>query len=122
MKSIEISKAAVFNELSEIILGDKPKVLAKLISELYNLLILHEIFPKCLQSCETKIDSVKPETETDPSSKRAISLIPIIYKKIGKVIHDQANLLYGEIYWFTYLLFDTQLVIEKKIIKKQQIQ
>ena len=115
MKNFETSKAAVFNELSEWIFEDKAEVLAKPISEICNLLIHQEIFPKCLQSCETKIDSEKPKTETDLSNSKEISLLQIIYKIIEKLVQDQANsqanLLLDTIYWFTYLLFDAQLVI-----------
>ena len=85
LKNTKVSKAAGLDNFSGLILKDGEKVLAKPVTELYNLSITY--------SC--KMAKLKPIYKkcslTEASNCRAISLLPLISKVIEKVIHDQTS-------------------------------
>ena len=90
LKGLNSSKAAGIVNLSRKFLKDDTYILARPISQLYNLSIKLNLFPR---SC--KIAKVKPlfkkGSKTDPKNYRPISLIPILSKAIERVIHDQTQ-------------------------------
>ena len=90
LKGLNPSKAAGIVNLSRKFLKDDAYILARPISQLYNLSIKLNLFPR---SC--KIAKVKPlfkkGSKTDPKNYRPISLIPILSKAIERVIHDQTQ-------------------------------
>ena len=85
LKNTKVSKAAGLDNFSGHILKDGEKVLAKPVTELYNLSITY--------SC--KMAKLKPIYKkcslAEASNCRAISLLPLISKVIEKVIHDQTS-------------------------------
>ena len=90
LKSTNIRKAAVIDELSGRFLQDGSRVLSKPVSELCNLSINLGSFP---DSC--KIAKLKPYfkkgSKTNPSNHRPISLLTLISKIIEKLIHEQTS-------------------------------
>ena len=71
-------------------LKDKARILAKLISELYNLSMTFRNFP---DAC--KISKLKPlfkkVSKADPLNYTPISLIPLLSKAFGRIVLDQTN-------------------------------
>ena len=90
MKGLNPSKAAGIDNLSGKFLKDGAHVLARPISQLCNLSIKLNSFPR---SC--KIAKVKPLFEkgskTDPQNYRHISLLPLLSKIIERVVHNQTS-------------------------------
>ena len=90
LKGLNPSKAAGFINLSFKFLKDDADILARPISQLYNLSIKLNSFPR---SC--KIAKVKPlfkkGSKTDPQNYRPISRLPVLSKIIETVIHDQTQ-------------------------------
>ena len=90
LKGLNPSKAAGIDNLSGKFLKDGADILARPISQLCNLSIKLNSFPR---SC--KIAKVKPlfkkGTKTDPENYRPISLLPILSKIIERIIHDQTQ-------------------------------
>ena len=90
LKGLNPSKAAGFINLSFKFLKDDADILARPISQLYNLSIKLNSFPR---SC--KIAKVKPlfkkGSKTDPQNYRPISLLPILSKIIERIIYDQTQ-------------------------------
>ena len=78
LKNIEVTKAAGIDQISGKFLKDGVQILAKPISELWNLSMTLGSFP---DAC--KIAKVKPlfkkSSKTDPSNCRPISLLPLLY-------------------------------------------
>ena len=90
LKATQISKAAGLDNLSGSILKDGAKFLAKSISDLCNLSINFGKFPDL-----EKVAKLKPLYKkgflTQPCNYRPISLLPLIYEVIEKVIHNQTS-------------------------------
>ena len=90
LKGLKPSKAAATDNLSGKFLKDGAHVLARPISQLFNLSIKLNSFPR---SC--KIAKVKPlfkkGSKTDPQNYRLISLIPLLSKFIERIVHDQTE-------------------------------
>ena len=90
LKGLKPSKAAGIDDLSSKFLKDGAHVLARPISQLCNLSIKLNSFPK---SC--KIAKVKPlfkkDSKTDPQNYRPISLLPLLSKITERIVHDQKN-------------------------------
>ena len=90
LKGLNPSKAADIDNLSGKFLKDGAYVLARPISQLCNLFIKLNSFPR---SC--KIANVKPlfkkGCKTDPQNYRPISLLPLLSKIIEKIVHDQTK-------------------------------
>ena len=90
LKGLNPSKAADIVNLSRKFLKDDAYILARPISQLYNLSIKLNLFPR---SC--KIAKVKPlfkkGSKTDPKNYRPISLLPILSKTIERIIPEQTQ-------------------------------
>ena len=88
LKNCDTNKAAGIDNLSGRFLKDGADILTIPITQLCNLSIKLSHFPK-----DCKVAKLKPlykkGTKTDPKNFRPISLLPIVSKIIGKVIHDQ---------------------------------
>ena len=87
LKVLNPSKAAGFDNLSGNFLKDSANILARSISQLCNLSIKFNSFPR---SC--KIAKVKPllrkGSKTDTQNYRPISLLTILSKIIERIIHE----------------------------------
>ena len=90
LKGLNPSKAAGIDNLSGKFLKDGAHVLAQPISQLCNLSIKLNSFPR---SC--KIAKVKPlfekGSQADPQNYRPISLLPLLSKIIERIVHDQTE-------------------------------
>ena len=90
LKGLSPSKAAGHDNLSDKFLKDGAHVLARPISQLCNLSIKLNAFPR---SC--KITKIKPPfktgSKTDPQNYRPISLLPLLSKTIERIVHDQTE-------------------------------
>ena len=90
LKGLKPSKAAGIDNLSCKFLKDGADILARPISQLCNLSIKLNSFPR---SC--KIAKVKPllkkSPKTEPQKYCAISLLPILSKIIERIIHGQTR-------------------------------
>ena len=90
MKGLNPSKAAGIDNIYGKFLKDGVDILAKPISQLYNLSVKVNLFPR---SC--KVAKVKPlfkkVCKTDPQNYQPISLLPILSKIIEGIIHDQTQ-------------------------------
>ena len=90
LKNVEVTKAAGIDKISEKFFKDGAQILAKPISELYNLSMTLGSFP---DAC--KIAKVKPlfkkGSKTDPSKYRPISLLPFLSKVFERVVLDQTE-------------------------------
>ena len=88
LKELKTHKATGIYNLSRRFIKDGSNVLATLIVQICNLSIKLSTVPD-----ECKIAKLKPlykkGKETDPKNYRPISLLPLIYKILEKVIHDQ---------------------------------
>ena len=71
-------------------LKDRARILAKPISELYNLSVTFRNFPDAYKVAKLK-PLFKKIPETDPSNYRPISLIPLLSKAFGRIVLDQTN-------------------------------
>lgn len=71
-------------------LKDRARILAKPISELYNLSVTFRNFPDAYKVAKLK-PLFKKVPETDPSNYRPISLIPLLSKAFGRIVLDQTN-------------------------------
>ena len=69
---------------------DRARILAKPISELYNLSVTFRNFPDAYKVAKLK-PLFKKVPETDPSNYRPISLIPLLSKAFGRIVLDQTN-------------------------------
>ena len=91
LKGLNPSKAAGIDNLSGKFLKDGAHVLARPMSQLCNLSIKLNSFPR---SC--KITKVKPlfkkGSKTDPQNYHPISLLPLLSKIIERIVHDQTGL------------------------------
>ena len=89
LKGLNTSKADGIDSLSGKFLKDGA-ILARPISQLFNLSIKLSLFPR---SC--KIAKVKPlfnkSSKTDPQNYPPISLLPILSKIVERIIHDQTQ-------------------------------
>ena len=90
LKATQVSKAAGLESLSGRFLKDGAKVLAKPIYDLCKLSINSQKFPDLCKVAELK-SLYKKGSLTQPCNHRPISLFPLIFKVIEKVIHDQAS-------------------------------
>ena len=90
LENTKVSKTAGLDNLSGHFLKDEAKVLAKPITDLFNLSITSGKFP---DSC--KLAKLKPIYKkgslTEASNYRSMCLLPLISKVIEKVIHDQTS-------------------------------
>ena len=88
LKNCDTNKAAGTDNLSGRFLKDGADILTIPVTQLCNLSIKFSHFPK-----DCKVAKLKPlykkGTKTDPKIFRPISLLPIVYKIIEKVTHDQ---------------------------------
>ena len=88
-------KAAGLDNLSGKFLKDEATILAKPISQICNLSIKYPIFP-----FECKIGELKPlfkkSSKTTPKNCCPISLLPLVSKITGKVLHDQTQSFLGK--------------------------
>ena len=90
LKATEVVKVAGIDDLSGRFLKDGAKVLSKPISDLCNLSITSEKFPDPCKVAKLK-PLYKKGSLTEPCNYRPISLLPLIFKVIEKVIHDETS-------------------------------
>ena len=69
---------------------DGAEILAKPLSEIYNLSITSRAFPNACKVAKLK-PIFKKGKKTDPSNYRPISLLPLISKVLEMINHDQTN-------------------------------
>ena len=90
LEKFDNNKAAGIDDLSGIFLKDGAKSLSKPISDLINLSISLSSVP---DSC--KVAKLKPlfkkGSKLKPTNFRPISLLPLIWKVLEKVVHDQTQ-------------------------------
>ena len=90
LKGLNPFKAAGIDNLSGKFLKDGDDILARPFSQLFNVSIKLNSSPRC-----RKIAKVKPlfkkDSKIDPQNYRPISLLPILSKIIGRIIHDQTQ-------------------------------
>ena len=86
MQNIDILKAASTDNLSENFLKDGAEILAKPLSETWNLSITCRAFPNTFKVSKLK-PIFKKGKKTDSSNHRPISLLPSISKVLERVIH-----------------------------------
>ena len=89
MKGLNLSKAAGIDNLSDKNLKDGANILARSISQLCNLYIKLNSFPR---SC--KISKVKPlfkGSKADHQNYHPISLLHLLSKIIERIVHDQTE-------------------------------
>ena len=90
IQDLDENKAVSLDNLSSKFLKDGAPVLTKPISQICNLSIKYSIF---LADC--KLEKLKPlfkkGSKTAPQNYRPISLLPLVFKIIEKVIHNQAQ-------------------------------
>ena len=84
----KVCEAAGIDDLSGRFLKDGSRVLSKPISELCNLSIKLGSFPDACKIAKLK-PLFKKGLKTNPSNYRPISLLPLIFKVIEKLIHEQ---------------------------------
>ena len=87
MENVEVSKATSIDEIPGRFLKDG-KILPNTISEIHNLSISHGIFPN---TCKVSNSNLCSSKKVDPSYYRSLSLLPLISKIIGNVVHHQKN-------------------------------
>ena len=102
LKPTQVSKAAGLDSLSGRFLKDGAKFLAKPISDLYNLSINSEKFPHICKVAKLK-PPYKKGSLTQPCNYKPMSLLPLIFKVIKKVVQDQTST-FSEIQKFIMLL------------------
>ena len=90
LKGLNLSKAAGIDNLSGKFLKYGAHVLARPISQLCNLSIKLNSFPR---SCKIAKDKLlfKKGSRTDPQNYRPISLLPVLSKIIERIVHDQTE-------------------------------
>ena len=88
LKGLNPSKAAGIDNLSGKFLKDGAHVLARPISELFNLSIKLNSFPRSCKFAKVK-PLFKKGSKTDPQNYRPISLLPLLSKIIERIAHDQ---------------------------------
>ena len=89
MKGLNLSKAAGIDNLSDKNLKDGANILARSISQLCNLYIKLNSFPR---SC--RISKVKPlfkGSKADHQNYHPISLLHLLSKIIERIVHDQTE-------------------------------
>ena len=87
LQNLGEKKAADLDNLSSKFLKDGTTVLAKRVSQIFNLSIKYSIFPFDCKTAKLK-PLFKKGSRTDPKNVRPISLLPLVSKIIEKVIHD----------------------------------
>ena len=90
LKNTKVNKAAGLDNLSGRFLKDGAKVLAKPITDIYNLSIASGKFPDSCKSAKLK-PIYKKGSLTEASNYRPIYLLPLISKVIEEVIHDRTS-------------------------------
>ena len=112
LKGLNPSKAAGIDNLPGKFLKDSAHVLARPISQLCNLSIKLNSFPR---SC--KIAQVKPHfkkgSKTDPQNYHPVSLLPLLSKIIERIVHDQTEKFLSK----NKLLYRFQLVFKKTTLQ-----
>ena len=90
LEGLNPNKSVGIDNLGGRFLRDGAKVLAKSITEIFNLSIEESIFPD-----ECKIAKLKPlfkkGCKTEPKNYRPISLLPIVSKMFEKIVHSQTQ-------------------------------
>ena len=89
-KNVEVTKAALIDQISGKFLKDEARILAKPISELWNLSMTLESFPNACKIVKVK-SLFKKRSKTDPSNYRPISLLPLLFKVFERVVLDQTE-------------------------------
>ena len=90
LKNFDEYKALDINDLSAKFLRDGAKLFTTLVTQLHNLSISSGRFPDAYKIAKLKSLS-KKGTRTDPKNYRPISLLPIIFKCLERVIHEQTT-------------------------------
>ena len=90
LRDIDTSKAAGIDRLLRRFLKDGANVLAKPVTDIYNLSISLSKFPSTFKLAKFK-PIFKKGRRTNVSNYRPISLLPILSKVIEKVVHEQAT-------------------------------
>ena len=90
LKNIEVTKAAEIDLISVKFLKDGARILAKPISELYNLSMTLGSFPNAYKIVKVK-PLFKKGSKTDPSNYRPISLLPLLSKVFERVVLNQTE-------------------------------
>ena len=102
LRGTNVCKATGIDDLSGRFLKDGSRVLSKPISELCNLSIKLGSFPDACKIAKLK-PLFKKGSKTNPSNYRPISLLPLISKVIGKLIHEETN----SFFYLTMKLYTT---------------
>ena len=90
MQNMGISKAVGTDNLSGRFLKDGAEILAKPLSEIWNLPITSNFFRNACKFAIMK-PIIKKDKKTDPSNYRPVLLLPLISKVLWSVIYDQTN-------------------------------
>ena len=90
LKGLNPSKTAGIDNLSGKFLKDSAHVLARPISQLCNLSIKLNSFPRSYKIAKVK-PLFKTGSKTDPQNYRPISLLPLLSKTIERIVHDQTE-------------------------------
>ena len=89
-KALNPSKAAGVDNLSDKFLKDGADILARPISQICNLSIKLNSFPRICKIAKIK-PLFKKGSKTDPENYRPILLLPILSKIIERIIHGQTQ-------------------------------
>ena len=108
LKGLNPSKAAGIDNLSGKFLKDDGHVLARPISQLCNLSIKLNSFPRSCKIAKAK-PLLKKGSKTDPQNYSPISLLSLLSKIIERIVHDQT----GEFLRKNKLLYRFQLGFRK---------
>ena len=90
MKGLNPSKAAGIGNLSRKFLKDGAYVFVRPISQLCNLSVKLNSFPRSCKIAEVK-PLFKKGSKTDPQNYHPISLLPLLSKIIETIVHDQTE-------------------------------
>ena len=90
LKSTNVQKAGGIDDLPDSFLKDGLQILSKPISELCNLSIKLGNFPDSYKIAKLK-RLFKKGSRTDPSNYKPISILPLIFKVIEKIFHEQTS-------------------------------
>ena len=90
LKNFDEYKALDINDLSAKFLRDGAKLFTTLVTQLHNLSISSGRFPDAYKIAKLK-SLFKKGTRTDPKNYRPISLLPLIFKVLERVIHKQTT-------------------------------
>ena len=90
LRDIDTTKAASISRIPGRFLKRGADVLAKLVTDIFNLEISLNKFPRAFKLAKVKL-LFKKDRKTNVSNCRPISLLPILSKVIENVVHEEAT-------------------------------